>query len=128
METLQMSTLWKSQMSRFTWLVFLENRQSVFTNELIIPYNCEAVIIQKRNEGDYKLTEFYTVKNKPFTYDLAEWSHGLKITNLSQYYRRLNVNGTELRNFYTYYDVRQTPLRTFHNNFTLELLELEPGL
>lgn len=83
-------------MSRFTWFVFLKNQQSTFSNDLIVPYNCEFVIIQETRESIYKLTEFYLVKNKTFHYNFGIWDHDLTITNFSMYSRRLNVNGTEL--------------------------------
>lgn len=82
------------KISRLTWFVFVKNANLV---TLKIPYNCEFIVIQRRNRY-YKLTEFYSFKNKQFRYDFGvyEGDYGLNVTDVSFYWRRLNLNGSRL--------------------------------
>lgn len=70
--------------------------------DLIIPYNCEFIIVEAKNSG-YKLTEIYSLKNKTFTFEYGVWdlNQGLKCTDLSFYWRRINLSGVEIKTLVT---------------------------
>lgn len=85
---------------KFTWLVLvsLKNLTSLDTSQLRVPYNCEFIIAHTTNLNNYKLTEVYKLKDKTISFDYGVWDYrlGLITTNLTFYWRRLNLNHTEL--------------------------------
>lgn len=83
------------KMSKFVWFVFLEGSHKFYPQNLHISYHCEFYIIQKINATFYRLSEVYSAKNNSFSSDVGTWSpDNLKITNISLYNRRINLNGT----------------------------------
>ena len=79
-------------MAQYNWIVFLVNSQENLAT-LIVPYNCEFILIQSENSATYALTEYYAVKNKSFLFDFGAWDNdiGLKQTNIPFYRRRVNL-------------------------------------
>lgn len=80
--------------------MFLENEtQNLQNHKLNIPYDCEFVVIQPKNETTYELTEIFAVKGKSFALDFGTWdkNSGSKIRNVSFYQRRLNLEKTEIK-------------------------------
>lgn len=82
--------------SRFIWLVFLSNFQSIKDENLAIPYDCEFIAIQSENGSNFKLTEIYEVQKNKFLSNFGVWDYtsGLKISKKTFYERRLDMNGT----------------------------------
>ena len=84
------------RLSWFTWILFLDSsKPNIFHIDKIIPFNCEFIVVQEIQDNIYKLTEVYGLRNKAFTFDFGTWNDGLlRISNLSFYWRRLNLNET----------------------------------
>lgn len=86
-------------MSKFKWMVFVQNSELTLNPEkLKIPYNCEFVIIRPETTSSYKLVEYYTTTNRFFAHEFGTWNDrfGLKTTNISFYWRRLDLNRTRI--------------------------------
>lgn len=86
-------------MSQYTWFVFLQNSKLVLNpDKLKIPYSCKFIIIQPETRLSYKLIEYYTTTNKFFINDFAMWNYryGFKSTNVSVYWRKLDLNRTRI--------------------------------
>ena len=58
--------------------------------KLNIRLNSEFLVIRQENSTNYKLTEYYSIKNTSFTVDLGTWNtdFGLKMTKMSAFYTR----------------------------------------
>lgn len=88
------------RVSEFTWLIFLENLVDdyEFYKQLIVPYNCEFIIVSSVDENKYNLHEVYNIKNLTEVYDFGIWerSIGLSVTNIPLYRRRINLKNAEL--------------------------------
>ena len=88
------------KMCNFVWLIFLDIDQPINRKNLKIPYQCEFYIIKRCNPTSYEIREIYSVKDNPFFQYLGIWENGLKMTNISMYHRRLNLNGTQINTVY----------------------------
>lgn len=88
-------------MNHYTWIAFVEDEQSIRT-ELMVPFDCEFIIVQKNNRNDYELTEIYEIENRTFFLDFGMWSQerGLRIVNESFYSRRRDLNQSEILVFF----------------------------
>lgn len=87
------------KLQNFIWLMFLnDGTKNLQNHKLNIPYDCEFIVIQPRNETVYRLTEIFTVKNKSFSLNLGAWErgYGLKVPNISFYLRRIDFQNTEM--------------------------------
>lgn len=77
--------------------MFVSDIESTVMNSKIkslVPYECEFIIVDTK-ESMYKLIEIYNLTNNTFVLQYGEWDfiEGLKSSNLSLYWRRLNING-----------------------------------
>lgn len=87
------------QLQNFIWIVFPTNlTETSQINQLIIPYDCEFIVVQSKIGTGYELKEIYTVKNKLFTLDFGIWdkNFGLRHSNESFYRRKSNFNAIEI--------------------------------
>ena len=88
------------QWQKFIWLVFVENLLE--TNALLIPLDCEFILIEFVNKSIYKMAEIYTVKNKSFSLEFGTWDiNGLSSSKRGFYRRRENFQGVKLTMWYS---------------------------
>lgn len=87
------------RVSKFSWLVFLEEPlNEEFYEGLLVPYNCEFIIVYSIDKIKFELVEIYNLKNLTFSSNFGIWepSSGVLITNVSLFRRRINFNNTGL--------------------------------
>ena len=88
------------KLRNFIWLIFLESgTKNPQFDKLVIPYDCQFIVIQSKNATTYALTEIYTLKKRFFALDFGTWTKdfGLRTTDDSFYRRRTNFQSSELR-------------------------------
>ena len=85
------------KMAFFKWLIFLTDPKADRTHyrdKLIIPYNCEFIVIQARNSTNYQLTEYYEIKSSSYSLDFGTWdsNSGLRGPDVTFYSKRINMH------------------------------------
>lgn len=87
-------------MRKFTWLIIVDWSESKLDDQkkLLVPYDCEFFILYPINSTKFKLVEVYKVKGETITFDYGIWEEdtGLKTTELSWYWRRVNLKNITL--------------------------------
>ena len=87
-------------MAHFKWLVFVQDLGTYIegNHKLIVPLNCEFIVINKENSATYKVTEYYDIKNASFYFDFGIWDKdfGLNVTKLTFRKRRSNLHKREI--------------------------------
>ena len=89
------------KISLFTWLIFLEEKSSVISkvnHDIIVPYDCEFIIIQPKGNKTGILTEVFTVNGNSFFNDYGSWDaeYGSDISDEFFYLRRRDLNQSEI--------------------------------
>ena len=116
-------------MRNFIWLIFLGNgTTNVQFKHLIIPYDCEFIVIQSKNGRIYTLTEIFTVKNQFFSLDFGTYVRGLGLQTEDGgfYNRRSNLHKIGLRVVdYLDTNVRSIIKLTFQKKFLKQISWIE---
>lgn len=90
----------RKKMSNYVWFAFVndQNPMKKSNNMLVIPYDCEFIIIQPTNDSNFKITEIFTIENMIFYLEYGDWDfqNGLKVNDKFVYLRRSNLNGTHI--------------------------------
>lgn len=85
-------------MAAFLWLAFID--ESADYNFFPIYYDCEFIVVERKNVITYKLTEFYMAKQQKFFNDFGTWDSYQGLTNVPNApieFRRSNMNKTLLK-------------------------------